>query len=212
MPDIGGKKNKISVQHDGENRILNKNTEQNRPFCVFLRHRSRQTKNDMVKRKIKKEDFEHIIDEYQDRMFSFAFFRTGSYESAQDLVQDLFVRLYENREQYEVDNLKAYLFKSLLNACMDYKRKESRTPRVPLDSLQDVPDVEETKCVQEYVRIETMLRDLPDEQAEVVKMKFVDDFSFVEIADLLNLSVNTVKSRYRYAVDNLRKEYKIECV
>jgi RNA polymerase sigma-70 factor (ECF subfamily) len=166
----------------------------------------------MVKRKIKKEDFEHIIDEYQDRMFSFAFFRTGSYESAQDLVQDLFVRLYENREQYEVDNLKAYLFKSLLNACMDYKRKESRTPRVPLDSLQDVPDVEETKCVQEYVRIETMLRDLPDEQAEVVKMKFVDDFSFVEIADLLNLSVNTVKSRYRYAVDNLRKEYKIECV
>jgi RNA polymerase sigma-70 factor (ECF subfamily) len=166
----------------------------------------------MVKRKIKKEDFEHIIDEYQDRMFSFAFFRTGSYESAQDLVQDLFVRLDENREQYEVDNLKAYLFKSLLNACMDYKRKESRTPRVPLDSLQDVPDVEETKCVQEYVRIETMLRDLPDEQAEVVKMKFVDDFSFVEIADLLNLSVNTVKSRYRYAVDNLRKEYKIECV
>jgi RNA polymerase sigma-70 factor (ECF subfamily) len=57
-----------------------------------------------------------------------------------------------------------------------------------------------------------MLKDIPDEQAEIVKMKFVDGFSFVETAELLNLSVNTVKSRYRYAMDKLRKDYKVEDV
>jgi DNA-directed RNA polymerase specialized sigma24 family protein len=51
----------------------------------------------MVKHKIKVKEFEQIVDDYQDSMFSFAFFRTGSYASAQDAVQDVLIKLYENR-------------------------------------------------------------------------------------------------------------------
>jgi RNA polymerase sigma-70 factor (ECF subfamily) len=166
----------------------------------------------MMKHKIKVKEFEQIVDDYQDSMFSFAFFRTGSYASAQDAVQDVLIKLYENRDRLSIDQPKAYLFKSLYNACMDCKREESRTPKVSLDTLKDVPGEEETACLKEYIRIETMLKDIPDEQAEIVKMKFVDGFSFVETAELLNLSVNTVKSRYRYAMDKLRKDYKVEDV
>ena len=61
--------------------------------------------------------------------------------------------------------------------------------------------------VKEFRRIEKLLERLPEEQATVVKMRFTDDLSFVEIAAILGLSDNTVKSRYRYAIAKLRKEY-----
>ena len=58
------------------------------------------------------------------------------------------------------------------------------------------------------VRIEEMLSILPDNQATIVRMHFADDLSFVDIAAILGLSPNTVKSRFRYAINKLRTHYK----
>jgi DNA-directed RNA polymerase specialized sigma24 family protein len=54
----------------------------------------------MMKHKIKVKEFEQIVDDYQDSMFSFAFFRTGSYASAQDAVQDVLIKLYDRTTQF----------------------------------------------------------------------------------------------------------------
>lgn len=154
----------------------------------------------------KMRQLERIIDEHQQQLFSFAFFRVGSYEVAQDIVQDVFIKFYENsRRLYAANNVKAYLLKTISNACTDYVRKNGKIQFVAIEHLEnELTDEDERHCLSEFLRIDDILSDLPVEQAEILRLKFVDSLNFVEIAELLNVNVNTVKSRYKYAIEKLR--------
>ena len=154
----------------------------------------------------KMRQLERIIDEHQQQLFSFAYFRVGSYEVAQDIVQDVFVKFYENsRSLSAANNVKAYLYKTISNACIDYIRKNSKIHFESLEKFKDeFLNEEESECYAEFIRIEKVLKHLPENQAEILRLKFVDSLNFVEISELLNLNLNTIKSRYKYAIDKLR--------
>ena len=149
---------------------------------------------------------ERIIDEHQQQLFIFAFFRVGSYEAAQDIVQDVFIRFYENsRRLSAANNVKAYLYKTISNACTDYLRKNAKIQFIPIENLvNDLVENEEKQCLSEYLRIEEILENLPIDQAEILRLKFIDSLNFVEISDILNVNINTIKSRYKYAINKLR--------
>lgn len=152
-------------------------------------------------------EFEKIIEQYQDEMFSFAFYRLGSFEVAQDIVQDVFLKFYEDKRLLQhTTNLRLYLFRSISNACIDYHRKNSKIHLENIDTIEDKwIDEEKKQSISEFFRIEDLLKDLSSEQAEVIKLKFVDGLNFVESAEVLNENVNTIKSRYKYALEKLRK-------
>jgi len=154
----------------------------------------------------KMRQLERVIDEHQQQLFSFAFFRVGSYEVAQDIVQDVFVRFYDNsRHLSAANNVKAYLLKTISNACTDYLRKNGNIQFVAIEKLEnELTDEEEKSCLSEYLRIEDILSNLPSEQAEILQLRFVDSLNFVEISELLQINVNTIKSRYKYAIEKLR--------
>ena len=154
----------------------------------------------------KMRQLERIIDEHQQQLFSFAFFRVGPYEVAQDIVQEVFIRFYENsRHLSAANNVKAYLLKTISNACTDYLRKNSKIQYVAIEQLEnELTDEEEKRCLSEFLRIDDILSDLPVEQAEILRFKFVDSLNFVEISGILKVNVNTIKSRYKYAIEKLR--------
>ena len=152
------------------------------------------------------QQLERIIDEHQQQLFSFAFFRVGSYEVAQDIVQDVFIKFYENsRRLSAANNVKAYLLKTISNACTDYVRKNGKIQFVAIEHFEnELTDEEEERCISEFLRIDDILSNLPDEQAEILRLKFIDSLNFVEISMLLKINVNTIKSRYKYAIEKLR--------
>lgn len=152
---------------------------------------------------------ESIIAEFQDQLFRYAFFRLGSLVEAQDVVQDVFVRLFQagNRPS-GITNLKGYLFRSVYNSCCDRVRKKNRNRFAPLDTVMNTrapEDGNETnEWTEEYERIEKRMAEIPEEQTEVIRLKTLNDLSFVEIAAILDLPVTTVKSRFKYGIDKLR--------
>jgi len=154
----------------------------------------------------KMRQLERIIDEHQQQLFTFAFFRVGSYEVAQDIVQDVFIRFYENsRRLSAANNVKAYLYKTISNACTDYLRKNAKIQFIAIENLvNEFVENEEKQCLSEYLRIEEILENLPIDQAEILRLKFIDSLNFVEISDILNVNINTIKSRYKYAINKLR--------
>ena len=154
----------------------------------------------------KMRQLERIIDEHQQQLFTFAFFRVGSYEVAQDIVQDVFIRFYENsRRLSAANNVKAYLYKTISNACTDYLRKNAKIQFIAIENLvNELVENEEKQCLSEYLRIEEILENLPIDQAEILRLKFIDSLNFVEISDILNVNINTIKSRYKYAINKLR--------
>lgn len=154
----------------------------------------------------KMRQLERIIDEHQQQLFTFAFFRVGSYEAAQDIVQDVFIRFYENsRRLSAANNVKAYLYKTISNACTDYLRKNAKIQFIAIENLvNELVENEEKQCLSEFLRIEEILEKLPIDQAEILRLKFIDSLNFVEISDILNVNINTIKSRYKYAINKLR--------
>jgi len=159
----------------------------------------------------KLEELENVITEFQDQLFRFAFFRTGCSADSQDIVQEVFVKLYrENLSLGAVSNLKSYLYRSISNACIDYQRKSKRQRFESIDKAGLSLETNQKEVLQEmiqfeeYERLEHFLNELPNEQAEIIRLRFFDNLSFVEIASLHELPVTTVKSRFKYGIDKLK--------
>ena len=155
------------------------------------------------------EQLERLVTERQDRLFRFAYMRIGRREDAEDVVQDTFLRLFRKFADLEqVENLDAYLVRSVSNACQDYfKRRHTTT--IELARIADMPSEESDKAIhEEFVRITRMLDGLPAEQAEAVRLHCLDELTFKEIAVLQQVPEATVKSRYRYAINHIQKSLK----
>ncbi|WP_295935530.1 RNA polymerase sigma factor [uncultured Alistipes sp.] len=147
-----------------------------------------------------------IIDQYQDQMFRFAFFRTGSLEDSRDIVQDVFLKMYGRIGRNAViDNVKSYLYRSISNSCSDYMRRKQSTKHVPLNQALQYPEKDDDReLIEEYQRIDALMEELPGEQAEVIRMRTVDSLAFTEIAEILGVPVTTVKSRFKYGIEKLK--------
>ena len=155
--------------------------------------------------------FEKLITDYQDQLFRFAFLRTGSFADSQDIVQDVFVKLYKHPKYPEhIQNIKAYLIRSISNACCDYYRVKKKNVYDPIDkkaetiAAQGNGACDHLLLAEEYERIRKLLKELPAEQAEAIQLRVLDNLSFVEIAELLSLAPTTVKSRFKYGMDKLK--------
>ncbi|HVM89382.1 MAG TPA: RNA polymerase sigma factor [Puia sp.] len=157
------------------------------------------------------QEFEQVITAFQDQLFRFAFFRTGSPADAQDIVQDVFIKVYRTvKHPAAIQNIKSYLFKSIANACADYRKnkKNHRDTNIEKLSEREIQYQEDASrhlmMQEEYARIEKLLKMLPEEQADTIRFRIIDNMSFTEIADISGLSVTTIKSRFKYGVHKLK--------
>ncbi len=168
----------------------------------------------MLERKRKTDELERVIDEYQQGLFRFAFFRTGSVDDSRDIVQGVFFRMYDrHRDVTAIENMKSYLYRATANACSDYHRRRQSRRSVPLSHAAARAEEEDPgapTAETEYERINALLDRIPIEQSEVIRMRTVDDLSFIEIAEILQIPPATAKSRFRYGVEKLRAEIKKE--
>ena len=152
------------------------------------------------------DELETVIVREQDMLFRFAYMRVGNRADSEDIVQDVFLKLFRSSENLmSVRNVKHYLIRSISNACMDFHRRRQDTLPLEKADKEVVPD-EDVKMYEEYLRITALARTLPPEQREVLYMKCIDGLKFREISDILDIPEATVKSRYRYAIQAIQKQ------
>ena len=162
-------------------------------------------------------ELERIVAERQDWLFRFAYMRIGNREDAEDVVQEVLLGVFRQlRERTKVDSVEQYLISSVSNACNDYFRRRSKETTksiqlklVSLDKAEQIPTDEGDRQIhEEYLRINRLLDSLPQEQAEIVRLKCYDELTFKQIAELLNIPEPTAKSRYRYAIQHIQQMIK----
>lgn len=136
---------------------------------------------------------ERIVDRRQDSLYRFAYIRTGSQADAEDIVQDV------------IDDVERYLWRAIANRCCDYHRhrRNATLPTERAAALAD--DSGDQELREEYERIAGLLATLPEEQAEVIRLKTSDSLTFARIAEITGTTEATVKSRFRYGIGKLRK-------
>jgi RNA polymerase sigma-70 factor (ECF subfamily) len=108
-----------------------------------------------------------------------------------------------------IGNLKNYLITSTLN-CVRNKRRDSKRRRLQnLDEAENIPSVarrpDQWAVLSEHLeRLSGAMASLPYEQREVITLRFEENMTFRQIADLQKTSISTVNGRYRYGIEKLR--------
>jgi RNA polymerase sigma-70 factor (ECF subfamily) len=126
---------------------------------------------------------------------------------AEDIVQEAFVKFW--RRNHKVDN-RALLYATVRSIALDHIRRDSRRARREAEALsgseQSVePQFEFADESQQALAVAD--DHLPHEQREVLVMKIWNELTFAEIATALEISQNTAASRYRYALNALKKNF-----
>lgn len=158
-----------------------------------------------------------LVNRYKDKVFTSIYFMVKDKYLAEDLFQDVFIRIIDtirNGRYQEEGKFLPWAMRIAHNICVDHFRKVKRTPviktadGVDLFNWMHVSDQDaDTNIVkrQTYDRMQFMLEQLPEEQKEVIVLRHYGDMSFKEIANLTNCSINTALGRMRYGLINLRK-------
>jgi RNA polymerase sigma-70 factor, ECF subfamily len=157
---------------------------------------------------------ENLIDRYQDKFVHHAFYRLGNKKDAEDVVQDILVKVFNELKQGKVIlNLPAFTFRLLTNACTDRQRKAGRILHIAIDDVQEIEfqssesREEELQRQEEFRHISELLDSIPPEQNEIIRFRFVDGLLFQQIADILELPLTTVKSRFTYGILKIKTQF-----
>ena len=152
-------------------------------------------------------EMERLIAAERPWLLQYACYRLGSQADAEDAVQDTLASFHQRKqeEDFTINNLTAYLFRSLSNRCVSYQRENNHLHLIPLDCQTDPVDIESENFEQEYQRISQLLAEIPDEQAEVIRLRYYGDKTFKEIAQILDEPITTVKSRFVYGLEKIKR-------
>lgn len=152
-----------------------------------------------------------IYDRYVPQLLNFVGRMLKDSLRAEDVVQNIFVRLYSMRKSLKVDtNLRSFLFVCAKNEVLNLLKSkwvssvDSITPSV---DVQDVSNLEEALIRKEQKRaLEDYLSTLPDRRQEIFRMSRFEDMPAKEIASRLELSVRTVEKQLELATKDMRRK------
>ena len=164
------------------------------------------------------EAFDILLNRYKDRLYAYIYYTVRNEELAEDIFQETFTKAIVTIQQgryNENGKLPALLTRIAHNLIIDCFRQEKQENLVSCDEeernlLNNIRLSEgtvEAEIVNHQILsdVRRLMKHLPDEQREVVHMRFYQDLSFKEIAEMTGVSINTSLGRMRYAILNLRR-------
>ena len=164
--------------------------------------------------------FEILLMRHKDRVYTYILNIVHEHSIADDIFQDTFVKVITTIKQgryYDAGNrFVGWLVRIAHNQTIDYYRRLASEKIISNDGCEERDLFNEIKLfddsAQDAIEKEETLRDiemlismLPNDQRRIVMMRYYQDLSFKEIADLENISINTALGRMRYALINMRK-------
>ena len=145
----------------------------------------------MITNSFSRDELEEIIKKYGDSVYRLAFMNVKKRELADDIYQDVFLKLIKKKERIDSEeHLKAWLLRTTINCCKDYWKSRWFKSVLYEDKDLDAFDVEKktgyvTECVQK----------LPEKYRNVIHLYYYEGYSIKEISEMLGRSENTISSQ-----------------
>jgi len=158
---------------------------------------------------------EILIARYLKPIYSFVYKNVGDTAVAEDVTQEVFVKIWKNLKKFDAKKeFKPWLFQIAKNASIDYLRKRKTIPfsrfeneagqNVLTDTMSDKsPDLLES--LHNKNELAEIMEQLSEKDQKLLNLRHTEGQSFKEIAETMQESINTIKSRYRRIIINIRK-------
>lgn len=154
---------------------------------------------------------EELFERYYYQLCDFAFQFVRSFDLAEEVVSDVFMKIWKNRYKLHIrSSLKAYLYTATRNQSLNYLSKEKQDFE-SLDVLDNTPS-EKYQPDEEYMfrelenRIEILINTLPPRRRIIFKLSRLEGFKYQEIADILSISIHTVQNQMVQAVKQMANQ------
>ena len=161
--------------------------------------------------------FELLLMRHKNRVFSFIMSKIKNRDLAEDIFQDTLIKVINSLQKgkyNEEGKFLPWMMRIAHNLVIDSFRKESKMRKIRpnlefdiFDILDDGSKDQEEVMIEKqvYSDLKDLIEKLPEDQMEVLKLRYFEDMSFKKISDLTGVSINTALGRMRYALINLRK-------
>lgn len=164
-------------------------------------------------------DFDNVYRQYFPRLFSFALKIIGNENHAKDLIQDIFIKIWESPEEIKAKYTEAYLFKTVRNGSLNYIRHlnvEDKLKQISKERLKgeelyyiDMVRDEPTLLIEEELNLEIkrVMEELPSKCQEVFKLSRIEGLKNKEIAEKLDISTKSVEKHISKALKVYRDRF-----
>jgi len=153
--------------------------------------------------------YENLFNEHANNLRNYLYYKFGNLESAEDIVQESFIKLWQKCADVVLEKAKSFLYTVATNLFLNEKNHEKvvlKYKNIPQNNT-DIESPEFIILEKEYmVRLQTVLGNLPDGQREVFLLNRIDKKTYNEIAALLNISVKAVEKRMHKALIYIREK------
>src|ERR1044071_7157265 len=163
--------------------------------------------------------FEELVRRYQRPISAYVYRMVGDYESALDLTQEIFIKVYNSLKRYRSEfKFSTWIYKIAHNAAVDHLRRSSTreqslvagpegdTFELPIESARLTPE-QESEQRERRVEIESVVRALPANYRELIILRHSQDLSYEEIVEVTGLPLGTVKNRLFRAREMMRQQF-----
>lgn len=159
-----------------------------------------------------------LIRKYQKFVFAVALRYVGSYDDAEDLTQEVFIKALNNLHKFNQNSsLKTWLYRITVNTCLSFIRKKKLMSFLRIDDNNDVIKKQKDFSPEQYYlgnelerRFLLELTKLPEKQRETFALRYFDNLSYEEISKLLGTSVGGLKANYFQAIKKLSEKLRSE--
>lgn len=152
-----------------------------------------------------------FFDTYYEKLYLFAEKYIYDSDKAHDIVQDVFLKIWENAERLELTfSIQHYLFASVRNGCLNYLKSlqiEDRNNRKYVEAYIESQNVDMVDDEELLARVRQVLDELPEKCREVCLLRFVEVYKYAEIAARLDMNENTVKTQLHRGMERLKQAF-----
>ena len=152
-----------------------------------------------------------LFDIYYEKLYLFAEKYIYDSDKAHDIVQDVFLKIWENAERLELtSSIQHYLFASVRNGCLNYLKSlqiEDRNKRKYVEAYIESQNVDMVDDEELLARVRQVLDELPEKCREVCLLRFVEGYKYAEIAARLDMNENTVKAQLHRGMERLKQAF-----
>jgi RNA polymerase sigma-70 factor, ECF subfamily len=189
--------------------------------AVFARDLSAVTDRDLVSTAIAgyEGSFEELVRRYQRPISAYVYRMVGNYESALDLTQEIFIKIYNSLDKYRAEfKFSTWIYKIAHNSAVDHLRRtatreqsivngtEDDQYEIPIESGRLTPE-QESERKERRTEIEAVVRTLPANYRELIILRHSQDLTYEEIVEVTGLPLGTVKNRLFRAREMMRQQF-----
>ena len=154
--------------------------------------------------------FKSVFDEYYDYIRNYLYYLCGDIEVAEDLAQDVFMKLWENRDKVNNITLKPFLFKIAKNLFINSHKRKNLDLKF-INSRLDNTEIESPQYILEFKefdqRLQNAISNLPEQCRTFFLLNRIDDMKYQDIAKNFGISVKAVEKQISKALKLLREQF-----